>query len=212
MRAVAITRQWRDGTGGPGCRTSACQNRQSSDWDNGLLQAEDPALCHILSEIAKIARARTRRVKKARARSGFQHIYSMLSPCHKLAHSHLRSSQHQSSLNFHSITQRQVLRCRSTAPGAAGAPQNMHNSLQQLINSISRPQTSIRPALGITSYFLHPAVTQEDRHYIRQALEQAKRALGKTYPNPAVGCVIVKDGQVSVLQCDSTVSNIQLIK
>jgi diaminohydroxyphosphoribosylaminopyrimidine deaminase/5-amino-6-(5-phosphoribosylamino)uracil reductase len=29
-----------------------------------------------------------------------------------------------------------------------------------------------------------------------QALELAKRALGKTYPNPAVGCVIVKDGKV----------------
>lgn len=29
-----------------------------------------------------------------------------------------------------------------------------------------------------------------------QALELAKSALGQTHPNPAVGCVIVKDGQV----------------
>uniref|UniRef100_A0A383VBG7 Riboflavin biosynthesis protein PYRD, chloroplastic n=1 Tax=Tetradesmus obliquus TaxID=3088 RepID=A0A383VBG7_TETOB len=40
------------------------------------------------------------------------------------------------------------------------------------------------------------AVSQEDRAYMLQALELAKRALGKTHPNPAVGCVIVKDGQV----------------
>lgn len=40
-------------------------------------------------------------------------------------------------------------------------------------------------------------VSEEDRRYMRQALELAKRGLGKTYPNPAVGCVIVKDSQVS---------------
>lgn len=31
---------------------------------------------------------------------------------------------------------------------------------------------------------------------MRQALDLAKRALGQTYPNPAVGCVVVKDGAV----------------
>lgn len=31
---------------------------------------------------------------------------------------------------------------------------------------------------------------------MRRALELARTALGKTYPNPAVGCVIVKDGTV----------------
>ena len=31
---------------------------------------------------------------------------------------------------------------------------------------------------------------------MRQALELAKQGLGHTFPNPAVGCVIVKDGQV----------------
>lgn len=40
------------------------------------------------------------------------------------------------------------------------------------------------------------AVTSADRDYMRHALELARRGLGKTYPNPAVGCVIVKDGKV----------------
>lgn len=34
---------------------------------------------------------------------------------------------------------------------------------------------------------------------MRQALALAQRAVGQTYPNPAVGCVIVKDGKVGVL-------------
>jgi hypothetical protein len=38
--------------------------------------------------------------------------------------------------------------------------------------------------------------TASDRTYMRQALELAKRALGQTFPNPAVGCVLVKDGEV----------------
>jgi diaminohydroxyphosphoribosylaminopyrimidine deaminase/5-amino-6-(5-phosphoribosylamino)uracil reductase len=29
-----------------------------------------------------------------------------------------------------------------------------------------------------------------------RALQLASRALGQTFPNPAVGCVIVKDGEV----------------
>lgn len=40
------------------------------------------------------------------------------------------------------------------------------------------------------------AVVDLDRQYMQQALELAKRAEGQTHPNPAVGCVIVKDGQV----------------
>ncbi|CAL5223673.1 g6223 [Coccomyxa viridis] len=31
---------------------------------------------------------------------------------------------------------------------------------------------------------------------MRHALELAKKGLGKTHPNPAVGCVILKDGKV----------------
>lgn len=32
---------------------------------------------------------------------------------------------------------------------------------------------------------------------MRQAIDMAKQGLGKTYPNPAVGCVIVKEGKAS---------------
>lgn len=39
-------------------------------------------------------------------------------------------------------------------------------------------------------------VTDADRQYMTQALDLAKRALGKTAPNPAVGCVLVKHGEV----------------
>ena len=31
---------------------------------------------------------------------------------------------------------------------------------------------------------------------MQHALELAKRGLGRTHPNPAVGCVILKDGKV----------------
>lgn len=47
---------------------------------------------------------------------------------------------------------------------------------------------------------------------MQHALELAKRGLGKTHPNPAVGCVILKDGKVSLLrtnQRDSTVMSIE---
>jgi hypothetical protein len=40
--------------------------------------------------------------------------------------------------------------------------------------------------------------TAEDRQYSMRALELASRALGQTFPNPAVGCVIVKDGEVGI--------------
>jgi diaminohydroxyphosphoribosylaminopyrimidine deaminase / 5-amino-6-(5-phosphoribosylamino)uracil reductase len=39
-------------------------------------------------------------------------------------------------------------------------------------------------------------VTPEDRRFMDAALAYAYAALGSTAPNPAVGCVIVKDGRV----------------
>ena len=39
-------------------------------------------------------------------------------------------------------------------------------------------------------------VTNADRQYMRHALLLARQGLGKTAPNPAVGCVIVRDGEV----------------
>lgn len=44
--------------------------------------------------------------------------------------------------------------------------------------------------------FVPSAVTAQDRTYMQQALELARRGLGLTFPNPAVGCVIVKEGKV----------------
>jgi len=40
------------------------------------------------------------------------------------------------------------------------------------------------------------AVTPDDLRYMDVALSQAYQALGSTAPNPAVGCVIVKDGHI----------------
>ena len=36
-----------------------------------------------------------------------------------------------------------------------------------------------------------------DTHYMQHALRLAGRGLGLTAPNPTVGCVIVKDGQIA---------------
>ncbi len=38
--------------------------------------------------------------------------------------------------------------------------------------------------------------TPTDRHYMQRALELAQRGLGYVSPNPLVGCVIVRDGEV----------------
>eukprot|EP00270_Netrium_digitus_P007147 TRINITY_DN2077_c0_g1_i2.p1 TRINITY_DN2077_c0_g1~~TRINITY_DN2077_c0_g1_i2.p1 ORF type:complete len:481 (-),score=106.29 TRINITY_DN2077_c0_g1_i2:154-1596(-) len=43
---------------------------------------------------------------------------------------------------------------------------------------------------------LPEGTTEEDGVYMRRAVELARKALGKTSPNPIVGCVIVKDGEV----------------
>ena len=40
-------------------------------------------------------------------------------------------------------------------------------------------------------------VTQQDRQYMQHALTLARKGLGKTFPNPAVGCLIVKQGKVA---------------
>lgn len=38
--------------------------------------------------------------------------------------------------------------------------------------------------------------TESDTHYMRQALAMARRGLGRVWPNPSVGCVIVKGRKV----------------
>ncbi|WP_234044974.1 bifunctional diaminohydroxyphosphoribosylaminopyrimidine deaminase/5-amino-6-(5-phosphoribosylamino)uracil reductase RibD [Haloferula rosea] len=41
---------------------------------------------------------------------------------------------------------------------------------------------------------LHFVGVEEDEQWMRRALEEAARGIGRTAPNPAVGCVIVRDG------------------
>lgn len=61
-----------------------------------------------------------------------------------------------------------------------------------------RTHASTCPGSIVMSSITTPlgSVTDQDRAYVRQAIDLAARALGQTHPNPAVGCVIVKDGEV----------------
>ncbi|GLC39736.1 hypothetical protein PLESTB_001957100 [Pleodorina starrii] len=76
---------------------------------------------------------------------------------------------------------------------AQGAPK------MQACSGIHRPTLRLysqQHRLCVCRNSLRGAVTDEDRAYMRRALELAKKAEGKTFPNPAVGCVVVKDGRV----------------
>lgn len=43
----------------------------------------------------------------------------------------------------------------------------------------------------------HPErVTEQDREFMRLSLDLAEKGKGKTFPNPCVGCVLVKDGEI----------------
>src|SRR5687767_12683692 len=53
--------------------------------------------------------------------------------------------------------------------------------------SMTAPDTAIEPA---------PVVAADDERFMRLALELGRRGLGNTWPNPAVGTVIVKDGVI----------------
>ena len=45
------------------------------------------------------------------------------------------------------------------------------------------------------------AAHQDDEGYMRMALHQARKGLGKTHPNPAVGCILLKEGKVCTSRC-----------
>jgi len=38
-------------------------------------------------------------------------------------------------------------------------------------------------------------VNEQDIHYMRMALKEARKGLGRTSPNPAVGAVLVREGR-----------------
>ena len=67
--------------------------------------------------------------------------------------------------------------------------------LAQRLNSLAFPHDKFHVNTAST----HEAqpVTTQDRQHMQHALSVAKQGLGKTYPNPAVGCVIVKQGKVA---------------
>ncbi len=44
--------------------------------------------------------------------------------------------------------------------------------------------------------FIHPSPTDFDRKMMQRCLELARRALGRTSPNPMVGAVVVKNGEI----------------
>src|SRR5262245_55760802 len=55
---------------------------------------------------------------------------------------------------------------------------------------------SARPRTSRSSSPTSPRPTSRTETMMRAALALARRSLGRTWPNPAVGCVIVKDGTV----------------
>ncbi len=44
----------------------------------------------------------------------------------------------------------------------------------------------------------YPAMTdvEKDTHYMHRAIALARAQMGRTWPNPSVGCVLVKDGEI----------------
>lgn len=72
--------------------------------------------------------------------------------------------------------------------------------MKSLLHAYPASQTG-RTALYLSASVRHVmrpicAISNDDRQHMRHALELAKKGLGKTHPNPAVGCVILKDGKV----------------
>src|SRR3954470_2842768 len=55
---------------------------------------------------------------------------------------------------------------------------------------------SARPRTSRSSSPISPRPTSRTDGMMRAALALARRSLGRTWPNPAVGCVIVKDGRI----------------
>src|SRR3954447_15124550 len=55
---------------------------------------------------------------------------------------------------------------------------------------------SARPRTSRSSSRISPRPTSRTDAMMRAALALARRSLGRTWPNPAVGCAIVKDGAV----------------
>lgn len=49
---------------------------------------------------------------------------------------------------------------------------------------------------GLVGIRCEGSQVKDDKFYMRRAVEIARKAIGCTSPNPMVGCVIVKDGEI----------------
>src|SRR6185369_9772931 len=60
----------------------------------------------------------------------------------------------------------------------------------------SPPSTAISAKRRISKISSASSATRTDLGHMRAALALARRGLGRTWPNPTVGCVLVHDGRV----------------
>eukprot|EP00200_Dunaliella_tertiolecta_P006447 CAMPEP_0202340772 /NCGR_PEP_ID=MMETSP1126-20121109/2072_1 /ASSEMBLY_ACC=CAM_ASM_000457 /TAXON_ID=3047 /ORGANISM="Dunaliella tertiolecta, Strain CCMP1320" /LENGTH=215 /DNA_ID=CAMNT_0048931533 /DNA_START=56 /DNA_END=703 /DNA_ORIENTATION=+ len=87
-------------------------------------------------------------------------------------------------------------------PGNLLKARNHQNSLHQHLSGPrresfrSKSQRLKAPAKSAQAHEGSSNICDEDRSYMRHALDLARRGLGHTHPNPAVGCVLVKEGKV----------------
>lgn len=59
------------------------------------------------------------------------------------------------------------------------------------------PRTRLRhPCLTVGSRRFASSLSEQDEQYLALAVEHARKGVGHTFPNPAVGCVIVQGSQV----------------
>ncbi|XP_010254090.1 PREDICTED: riboflavin biosynthesis protein PYRD, chloroplastic isoform X4 [Nelumbo nucifera] len=72
---------------------------------------------------------------------------------------------------------------------------NFKNGFCSLFKRVPRLLTSSRTHGGLIGIRCE-SFTDEDRFYMRRCVQLAKTAIGCTSPNPMVGCVIVKDGNI----------------
>jgi diaminohydroxyphosphoribosylaminopyrimidine deaminase/5-amino-6-(5-phosphoribosylamino)uracil reductase len=64
----------------------------------------------------------------------------------------------------------------------------------QLIHKLAQIPRSINPGVAWSAGSGHFGGVTDDERWMARAIEEAERGVGKTAPNPPVGCVIVRDG------------------
>src|SRR5579863_599781 len=69
-------------------------------------------------------------------------------------------------------------------------------ALPRSIAISARPRISESSSAASAPTPIATTETMNDAQFMRAALTLARRGLGNVWPNPAVGCVLVKDGEV----------------